>query len=358
MVIDIAPVDVATAHVAATPFLIPPPHRPPVDEHRAVLRRRARRVFLAIARPISVFVPVFILGTFVTFWLRELSGLSPAYLILGDNATPEAVAKVEADWGLDQPFFVQYLQWFGSLLRGDLGTSWYNGFPVSEVLGDRAVISLSIAGFALLIGVVVGSALGALAAARQGSLLDRGITAFAAVISTLPPFIVGILLVSVFAVTLHWFPATGYAPFSQGLASWLWFATLPAIALSVDTVADVARQLRVGLVDVYRQNYIVGARVRGLSSPRIFFVHGLRNGIGPTVAILGLKFPALLGGAVVTETIFGIAGYGRFAADSALRGDVPAVQGVLVISIVVVVLFNLLVNIVLNRLIPSGARGI
>lgn len=351
-------IDIAAPPAKAAPVFIPPPP-PRRDTSRGeIARLRIRRVVLAVVRPLSIFVPVFLLGTFVTFALRELSGLSPAYFILGDNATPEAVARIEAEWGLDKPFLVQYTEWFLGILRGDLGVSWYNNFPVAEVLWDRALISLSIAGFALVIGVVAGTLLGVAAAAFQGSLLDRGITAFSAVISTLPPFIVGILLASVFAVTLQWFPATGYSPPANGLGPWLWFATLPAIALSVDTTADVARQLRMGLVDVYRQNYIIGARVRGLSPLRVFLVHGLRNGIGPTVAILGLKFPALLGGAVVTETVFGIAGYGRFAADSALRGDVPAVQGVLVISIVVVVLFNLLVNIVLNRLIPAGARGV
>jgi peptide/nickel transport system permease protein len=246
----------------------------------------------------------------------------------------------------------------GSVLRGDLGESWYNGFPISELLFDRALISLSIAGLALLIGVTVGLLLGVLAASRPTSLLDRAVTAFSTLISTMPPFIVGVLLVSIFAVGLGWFPAAGYAPVAQGIGPWLWYATLPALALSLDTVAEVARQTRVGLVDVYRQNYIVGAQVRGLGTRRIFFVHALRNGIGPTVALLGLKFPALLGGAVVTETIFGISGYGRFAADSAERGDVPAVQGVLVISIVIVVAFNLVVNIILNRIIPAATRGL
>ncbi|MGW6032070.1 ABC transporter permease [Gordonia terrae] len=318
----------------------------------------ARRVGVTLLRSIGIFIPVFIIATFITFSLQAVSGLSPAYLQAGDNATPELVAQIEHEWGLDRPFLIQYFDWFGAVLRGDLGNSWHNGFPVSEILFDRALISLSIAGLALVIGVVVGLALGGLAASRPTSLLDRSITAFSTLISTMPPFIVGILLVSIFAVGLGWFPAAGYTPMADGFGSWLWFATLPAIALSVDTVAEVGRQTRVGLVDAYDQNYIVGAQVRGLGSRRIFFVHALRNGIGPTLALLGLKFPALLGGAVVTEAIFGIAGYGRFAADAAQRGDVPAVQGVLVISIVLVVGFNLIVNILLNRLVPASTRGL
>jgi len=338
-------------HSVVTPSAVSP---------RAPFRRPsvAKRVAVTILRSVGIFVPVFVIATFITFSLREISGLSPAYLQAGDNATPELVAQIESEWGLDRPFLLQYFDWLGSVLRGDLGESWYNGFPISELLFDRALISLSIAGLALLIGVTVGLLLGVLAASRPTSLLDRAVTAFSTLISTMPPFIVGVLLVSIFAVGLGWFPAAGYAPVAQGIGPWLWYATLPALALSLDTVAEVARQTRVGLVDVYRQNYIVGAQVRGLGTRRIFFVHALRNGIGPTVALLGLKFPALLGGAVVTETIFGISGYGRFAADSAERGDVPAVQGVLVISIVIVVAFNLVVNIILNRIIPAATRGL
>lgn len=311
-----------------------------------------------VLKPLSVFIPVFLLGTFVTFLLREISGLSPAYLQAGENATPELVAEIESSWGLDDPFLVQYWNWFSGLLTGDMGASWYNGISVSEQLVERAVITVSIALLALGIGVVVGSTLGVLAAMKQGSVLDRGITGFCTVISAMPPFVVGILLISLFAINLGWFPAAGYIPVENGLGLWLWFAFLPAVALSVDVISDVARQLRAGLVGVYQENYVIGARLRGFSPRRVFFGHALRNGVGPTVALLGLKFPAVLGGSVVTEMVFGISGYGQFAADSAIRGDVPSVQGVLVISVVMVVVFNLLVNIVLNRLAPAGQRGV
>lgn len=345
--------DTRDTHATTIAHVPTPPTRPPSRIFSIV-----KGTVLTLLRSVGIFVPVFIIATFATFSLQAVSGLSPAYLQAGDNATPELVAQIEGQWGLDRPFLVQYVDWFTSLLTGDFGSSWYNGFEISELLWGRAWISLSIAGFALIIGVVVGLVLGGLAAARPTSWLDRSVTAFSTLISTMPPFIVGILLVSVFAVGFGWFPAAGYVPLSQGVNNWIWFATLPALALSFDTIAEVARQTRVGLVGVYEQNYIIGARVRGLGGKRIFGVHALRNGIAPTLALLGLKFPTLLGGAVVTETIFGISGYGRFAADSAQRGDVPAVQGVLVVSIVLVVVFNLIVNIVLNRLIPASTRGI
>lgn len=321
------------------------------------IRRSAWRVLAVLARSIAIFVPVFLVATFVTFTLRALSGLSPANLQLGESATPEAIAQIERQWGLDRPFLTQYLDWFGALLTGDLGKSWYNGADISRLLVEGAVISLSAAGLALAIGVVFGFGFGVLAALRRSTWVDRMITGCMTFISVMPSFVVGIALVGVFAVGLGWFPSAGYVPVERGIGEWLAHITLPAIALSFDTVADVARQLRTGLVAAYRENYVTGARVRGLSPRRIFYRHVLRNGIGPSLAVLGLKFPNLLGGAVVTEAIFGMPGFGQFAAGSAQRGDVPAVQGVLVVSVVLVVVFNLVVNIALARVAPASARG-
>ncbi|GGF22117.1 ABC transporter permease [Subtercola lobariae] len=309
-------------------------------------------------KPISIFIPVFILATFFTFLLGAVSGRSPAALQLGDSATPDAVAALNHQFGLDQPFFVRYFDWLGTLLSGNFGNSWVSGVPVAKLLGDRAVVSLSVAGLALLIGLVFGFILGAVAAHFQTRWPDRVITTGTTVISVLPPFVVGIALIAVFAIWLRWLPAVGFVPITKGFWPWASHLILPAVALSFDTVSDVARQLRTGLVSVYRENYVIGATVRGIGPRRVFWVHVLRNGVGPALSVLGLKFPALLGGAVLIESIFGLAGYGVFAAQSAVSGDVPSVQAVLVISVVLVVVFNLLVNVVLNRLIPSAARGV
>jgi peptide/nickel transport system permease protein len=319
---------------------------------------RLRRVGRAVVQPLAAFVPVFVFGTMITFALGSLSGLSPAGLQLGESATPEAVAALEHNWGLDRPIYVQYFDWFTSLFRGDLGRSWSNGQPISDQLFQRALISLSVAGLALVIGITLGFALGALAGLRQGTAIDRGITAFATFISVMPAFVVGIVLVAIFAVGLHLLPSAGYIPIERGPGKWLSHIILPALALSFDMVADVARQLRVGLIQARRENYVIGALVRGLSERRVFWVHVVRNAIGPTLTILGMKFANLLGGAVVLESIFALSGYGVFASQSALHGDVPAVQGVLVVSVVLVVAFNLVVNLVLSRVMPAARRGI
>lgn len=319
----------------------------------------ARSMLSVALRSIIVFVAVFFFATLLTFGLQGLSGLSPAHLQLSESATPEAIAALEHQWGLDQPLWQQYFKWLGGILHGDLGRSWYNGADISLLLTSRAAISLSVAGLALVIGVTLGALLGVVAAKFQTTWIDRAITSFTTLISVLPPFVVGIALVAIFAVWLNWFPSAGYVPIARGgIGAWLRHIWLPALALSMEAVADIARQLRVGLIQASRENYVTGAIVRGLSRERIFWGHILRNGSGPALTMLGMKFPNLIGGAVVTEAVFGLAGYGRFAADSASRGDVPAVQGVLVLAIVLVVVFNLLVNLLLVRLTPASARGI
>ncbi|MDT4993231.1 MAG: peptide/nickel transport system permease protein [Actinoplanes sp.] len=324
----------------------------------AKVRRATVRVLSALIRSVLIFVPAFLLATFVTFALRAFTGLSPARIQLGEDATPDAIHRIEHEWGLDRPFLVQYGDWLGGVLHGRLGASWSTGADISTLIGNGFAISLSVATLALVIGVVAGFGFGTVAAVRQASWIDRAITGCMTLISVMPSFVVGIVLVEVFAVGLRWLPSAGYVPIGAGLGLWLSHLILPALALSFDTVSDVARQLRSGLIAAYQENYVTGAIVRGLGRRRIFLRHVLRNGAGPALAALGLRFPALIGGAVITEWIFGLQGFGRFANNSAQAGDVPSVQGVLVVSIVLVVLFNLLVNLILARVTPASQRGV
>lgn len=252
---------------------------------------------------------------------------------------------------------VQYFDWLGRILGGNFGRSWFSDADVSEIMVQRAPVTLSVAFLALAIGLIGGLALGTLGALTRGTLLDRALTAVLSIAATLPAFVFGIGLIAVFSVTLPIFPAAGFLPLKFGVGPWLSTITLPALALSLDTAADLARQLRASLVAVYARNHVLGARARGYGEVRIFFRHVLPNALGPGLAVLGLKFPALLGGAVVTETIFNMNGYGRFAADSALRGDVPAVQAVLIVAVGLVLLFNVLVNLLQLRLNPASGRG-
>jgi peptide/nickel transport system permease protein len=321
-------------------------------------RHAVRSLLTNVGRTISIFVPVFFVATFATFLLRALSGLNPARIQLGQDATPLEINRIEASYGLDRGFFAQYWSWLSGVLHGNLGRSWSNGYPVSTLIRDGLTVSLTVATLALIIGVTAGFALGALAAVKRTTWIDRGITSFLTVISVIPAFVIGVILVEVVAVELRLLPSAGFVPFSQGFWPWLSHVLLPALALSFGCMSSVARQLRSGLIGAYRENYVIGAIVRGLSRRRIFFRHVLRNGIGPAVAVLALEFPVLIGGSVIVESIFALSGFGQFASTSAQMGDVPSVQGVLVVSIVLVVTFNLIVNLLLGRLSPASQRGV
>ena len=309
-------------------------------------------------RTLAVTVPVFLLASFLTYALGAASGLSPAGQLLGDAATPADVARVNHELGLDRPLLVRYADWLGHVLHGDLGTSWLNGVGVWSQIGQRLGVSLSVAGAALVIGVVVGTALGIAAAVRAGGWFDRAVTGLCTVIATLPPFVMGIALIVLFCVLFPLLPSAGYVSPTRDLGLWAQLIILPAVALSLDVVSDTARQLRGGLVVAYRENYVLGAVVRGLSPRRILWVHVLRNGAGPALAMLGLRVPMLIGAAVVTENIFGMPGFARFAADGALRGDVPVVQGSVLVAVVLVLVFNIAVNAALARLRPAARRGV
>ena len=339
-----------------------PVYAPDVVRGRGVavarVQHAARGALATLARSIAIFVPVFFVATFATFLLRALSGLDPARIQLGQSATPEEIHRLEQSYGLDRPFFAQYWSWLNGVLHGNLGRSWSDNVAVSTLIKDGLTISFTVTGLAMVIGIVFGFGLGTLAAVKRTSWIDRVITGFLSVVSVMPAFVIGIVLVEAFAVWLNLLPSAGFIPFSAGFWPWLSHLLLPAVALSFSAVSIVARQLRSGLVAAFRENYVTGALVRGLSPRRIFFRHVLRNGIGPAVAVLGLEFPMLLGGSVITESIFGLAGFGQFANRSAQLGDVPSVQGVLVVSIVVVVVFNLIINVILGRITPAARRGV
>ncbi|MET0460768.1 MAG: ABC transporter permease, partial [Ilumatobacteraceae bacterium] len=248
-----------------------------------------------IGRGIAVLLPVLLITTFITFLLGTVTGQDPASSVLGDNARPEDVARMRGVFGLDRPFIVRYGDWLWDCLHGDLGSSWFTHIPVADSVMQRLPVSLSIAFFALLLATCFGTTLGILAALSNGGIVDRTITLLASVLSTIPGFVAAIGLIVVLSVTFPVFPSGGYVPPSDDPWSWIKCLTLPAIALSLDTAADLSRQLRTGLSTSLQENYVVGATMRGFSSRRIVGVHALRNGAGPAVATLGMHVPKLIG---------------------------------------------------------------
>jgi peptide/nickel transport system permease protein len=296
---------------------------------------------------------VLLLASFLTFALGAASGSNPAAVALGDQATPEDVARLNQEFGLDQPFLVRYADWLLGALRGDLGTSWFSGIPVTQSIATALPVSLSIALGATILAIVLGGGTGIAAAVFRGSWLDRGITAFTTALATIPAFVAGIALILLFAYAIPLFPVGGYVPPGVGIGLWLSCLVLPCLALSLDAASDLSRQLRTSLVGALAQNYVVGATVHGIPPWRRVWGHALPNALGPAVATLGLHVPRLVGGAVITEAVFGMPGLGLLARHSAVTGDVPVVQGVLLVSAVVVVVTGILVNLLLSRVSAS-----
>ena len=267
------------------------------------------------------------------------------------------VERIRQSLGLDRPFLIQFGSWLWHILHGDLGTSIFTNLPVSTMIGQRLGPTLSLMCVTLLLTIVVAVPLGVVAAWKAGSFIDRAIMAFAVFGFSLPVFVVGYVLAYVFALELEWLPVQGYTPLTEGFWPWLQNLILPAIALGWGFAAMIARLLRAGLVDVYPQPYVVAARARGLSEPRILATTVLRNASGPMVAALGLQIGQLLAGAVAIEVIFGRTGMGSLLYNAISGKDIPTVQGGVLFLAVVYVALNLIVD-VLKAIIDPRTRRV
>ncbi|MCG0284161.1 ABC transporter permease [Streptomyces sp. PSAA01] len=327
--------------------------------HLARTRRkpvRAARLPRSLGRLLATAGTVFLLSSALTFGLGALSGANPAAAVLGETATPADIARMNHQFGLDRPLWEQYVSWLGHAFTGDLGRSWFTTVPVADSIRQAMPVDLSIAGLALLMAVVLGGAAGVAAALRAGGRLDRTVTALCALLGTLPGFVVAIALVTVFSLKLGWLPSGGYVPLDMDPAQWLRYTVMPALALSLEAAAAIARQLRTSLVGTLRENYVTGAVMRGLPARRVVFGHALRNAAGPALTALGMSVPMLLGGAVVTQQIFALPGLAQLTLQSAEQHDIPVIQGTLLVTIAVVLVVNVAVNAALLALNPAARR--
>ncbi|MDN3443621.1 ABC transporter permease [Microbacterium sp. APC 3901] len=306
----------------------------------------AMRVILAT---LVTAVTVFLLATFATFGLGAASGSNPAAVALGEVATQADVDRLNHQFGLDRPFLVRYVDWITGAVTGDLGTSWFTTIPVADSIAQAFPVSLSIAAGATLFALVFGFAGGVLAAVTRGGAIDRVVTAFSTIAATVPAFVAAIALILLFSYAIPLFPVAGYTPPEKDVGAWLVCLVLPSIALSLDAGADIARQLRTSLVSTLGENFIIGARVHGLGPARIVFRHALPIASAPALSTLGVHAPRLVGGAVITEVIFGMPGLGQLANRAALQGDVPVVQGVLLVTVAMIVIVGAVLNIVISR---------
>jgi peptide/nickel transport system permease protein len=309
-------------------------------------------VILFLLRRIAAgLVLVFVIAT-VTFFLTSLTGSDPARRIAGTQASVAQVAQKRAELGLDRPVLERYVDWLSHAARGDLGTSWFSNQPVDRLLGQALPVSLSLVLAATVLTAVISIALGVLAAVR-GGWLDHVLQSVSIVAFAVPNFLVGMILALVFAVQLGLFPAVGYTRLGVDPGLWLGSITLPAVALAIGAIATVATQTRGSMIDVLQQDYVRTLRSRGLPARSVLLKHALRNAAPASLTVLSLQFIALIGGAVVIEKVFGLTGIGDRATSAASQGDVPLVLGIVVVTVVLVVLVNLLVDVVLGWLNPK-----
>jgi peptide/nickel transport system permease protein len=307
-----------------------------------------------LLRRLLYFIPVILLVSVVIFSITMLMPGDPAMAFLGDamGQDKQAYEAMRQELGLDQPIPVQYVNWLMRAVRGDFGRSVRTREPVVEGLRARLPVTIQLTAMALFFALLVAIPVGIVSATRPNSWLDTVGTVLAIGVVAIPEFWLGILMIYLFAVSLHWLPSSGYVPLAVGVWPSLQSMIMPAIALGTTVTAVTMRQVRASLLEVLRQEYVVVARAKGLSEPRVVRVHAVKNALIPVVTIIGLQIGRLVGGAVVVETIFALPGMGRLAADSIFFRDFPMLQGVVLVMAGAVLLFNLLTDLLYAYLDP------
>ncbi len=302
-------------------------------------------------------LPVLLILSLGVFLMLHLTPGDPVQIMLGQDADPQSIAALRAELGLDQPLPVQYARWLGNVLRGDLGHSIRTHQPVSEAIVSRLPITLELSLVSLVISLAIGLPAGVLAASRRNTSVDFASTGLALAGVSLPSFFLGILLILVFALWLRWVPPSGYTPLIQDPGMNIKQMFLPAVALGAALAGIVARLMRSSLLDVLETEYMRTARAKGLSQQASVLRHGLKNALLPVVTVVGLQVGALLGGAILIETIFALPGIGRLAVDSIFSRDFPIVQGVVLFLALVRVISNLIADLLYAQLDPRIAGG-
>jgi len=303
-----------------------------------------RRLLMTL--PVMLFVAIFVFG------LLDLAPGDPAALLAGEDATPEHIAQIRQNLGLDQPMPVRFGHWIYDAAHGNLGQSLYTGLPVSQMIGQRMTPTFTLMVMTLLISVLLAIPMGTLAAWRHNRWQDRGIMLFAVLIFSVPAFVVGYLLAWVFGLQLRWFPVQGYVPFSAGFFASLHTLVLPALALGSVYVALITRITRATMLETLSQDYVRTARAKGVDNRTLLFRHALKNAAVPIVTVVGIGMALLISGTVVTETVFSIPGLGRLIVDAILRRDYPVIQGTVLLFSLLYVLVNLLVDLLYRAFDP------
>jgi len=305
-----------------------------------------------LIRRLLATIPVMGVVALFVFTLLHVTPGDPAAIIAGDYATAEDIARIHRQLGLDRPFLVQFGAWIGRLLQGDLGTSIFSHLPVARLIGQRVAPTIALTVTTLVIAILLAVPVGVLAAWRAGTWIDRVVMGWSVCGFSVPVFVLGYLLIFVFAIQLDWLPVQGYTSLEQGFRPFLRSLLLPSFTLGLIYMALIARITRASVLEVLSEDYIRTAHAKGLAALRILLGHALKNAAVPIVTTVGVGLTLLIGGAVITESVFALPGVGRLTVDAILRRDYPIIQGVILIVSGVYVLVNLVVDLVYTLLDP------
>jgi len=297
-----------------------------------------------LVRRVLVVVPMLLLVSIVVFLLVAAVPGDAAQTLAGEGASQELIERTREELGLADPLVEQYVRWLTDVLQGDLGTSLTSGQPVADMIWRRLPVSLSLGLLSIVLASVAAVAAGLIAALRPDGKADRLVTAFTGLALAAPPFVVGILLVSLFAVQRNWMPALGYVPFAEDPWEWFRHLVLPAIAVGLVPAAELARHARGAMVDAMSQDYVRTARSRGIRPLRVIGKHAGKNAAIPVVTVAGVVLGRVLNGVVTVEFVFALPGFGSLAYNSVLTRDLPTIQGVVLVSALIVIVVNLLVD--------------
>lgn len=288
----------------------------------------------------------------LAYFLVFFSTSSVARNLLGDDATADQIAEKNAELGLDQPLLTRYFQWLADALQGNLGVSWFSNEPIVETLTNRLPVTITLVLTAILLAAILATILG-MAAAVKGGIIDKIVQFLAIAGFAIPGFVAALFLVTVFALNLAIFPATGWVPLSDDPQAWLLSLVLPVSALLLSTVASAAQQIRSAFKSVLEKDWVRTLRSRGIKPSEILFKHVLRSAAPAGLTVLSIQFVGLMGGAVIIESIFALPGIGQVAVQSTSLGDTPVVMGVVVYTVIIVIIVNLLVDLINGWLNPK-----
>jgi len=305
-----------------------------------------------LLRRTAAAIPVLILVSLMSFAVIWLVPGDPAAAFLDSSATPEQVARLRHELGLDQPLPIQMMEWYGRVLTGDLGQSILLRRSVGAALVERLPVTLSLAGLALVLAVTLGILAGVLAAIRRGTLADQSIMTLALLVLSVPDFWLGLVLIVVFAVGLGWLPSGGFVPITQSVSGWLATMALPALTLALVQMGFIARMTRSAMLDVLHQDFMRTADAKGLTRRYVIMRHGLPNAMMPILTVIGIIAGSLLGGAVVVEQVFSLPGVGRLIIGAIMSRDFPVIQGGLLFLAVIYLVINLVVDLLYATVDP------